>query len=120
MATLTNAFASGCANGKALIVTATSSGSAQTVDTAINSGASYDLYDLWAAVYEDSTTEYQLYVILPESGGTVAVPVTVQGRNGFYPILSGIRLGGAASLDIKVYASSASKIVVLCNPTNVA
>ena len=102
---------SGCASGVPLLVTSTSSGTAQTLDTAVTGTTDRDYYHVWAC--NTHTADVDVTFLL--GGATVpdnviCGPFTLTANSGINVVLDGQFANDAKVL--KVYASSASKITV--------
>ena len=96
-------------NGKQILVTAITNGTAQTIHTAVSGTASQD--EGWIYVYNDNTTSVVINLLW---GGTTepdnVIRATVAGQSGRYLLVDGMLLQN--SLVIKAYASVASKILI--------
>ena len=104
-------YLSGCANGNPLLVTATTTGGAQTLDTAVSGTTDSDFYHVWAN--NTDTSDRDVYFLL---GGTtapddlVAGPYTLPAKGGLNIVIDGLPVNNG--LVLKVYASAASLVTV--------
>lgn len=109
MATFTKAALSGSTNGKQILVTAITSGTAQTIHTAVSGTSSFD--EVWLYVYNDNTTAVIINILW---GGTTEPDNVIRGnvapQSGRFLLCDGMVLQNG--LLIKAYASVASKILI--------
>lgn len=102
---------SGCANGVPLLVTATTAGGAQTVDTAVSGTTDRDYYYVWAN--NTDTSDRDVTFLLggtTEPDNIIVGPFTIYAKSGLNLIIDGTFANNSKVL--KVYGSSASKITV--------
>lgn len=111
MATFAKSKLSGCTNGKQILITAITNGTAQTIHTAVASTGANTWDEVWLYAYNDNTTVVTLTILW---GGTTepdnAIRVTLAGQSGRLLVCDGMVLQN--SLVVKAYASVASKVTI--------
>lgn len=102
---------SGCANGGPLLVTATSAGAAQTLDTAVTGTTDRDYYHVWAC--NTHTADVDVTFLLggtTEPDNIICGPFTLTAKSGVNVVLDGEFANNAKVL--RVYASVGSEVTV--------
>ena len=100
-------FPSGCASGlPSLLITATSSGTAQTFHTAVTGTDDVDFVTIWAANVDGSAN----YNITLEIDAQQYGPFQVSRLSAPFKLLDGVPMNNAKV--VTAYASSASKVVL--------
>src|SRR5579862_9187211 len=109
MSTFTKKALSGSTNGKQILITVTTNGTAQTIHTAVAGTTSFD--EIWLYLYNDNITAVLVTILW---GGSVepdnAIRVTVAPQTGRILLCDGMLLQNG--LVIKAYASVASKVLI--------
>lgn len=104
-------YLSGCTNGNPLLVTATTTGGAQTLDTVVSGTTDTDFLHVW--VNNTDSSDRDVYFLL---GGTTAPddllvgPYTLPAKSGMHIVIDGYPANNG--LVLKVYASASSFITV--------
>jgi hypothetical protein len=111
MATFAKTKLSGSTNGKQILVTVTTNGTAQTIHTAVASTGTNTWDEVWLYAYNDNATVVVLTLLW---GGTNepdnVLRVSLAGQSGRLLVCDGMILQN--SLIIKAYASVASKVTI--------
>lgn len=109
MATFTKNLLSGSTNGKQILITVTTNGTAQTIHTAVSGTSSVD--EVWLYAYNDDTSAHTLSILW---GGTTepnnVIRVNIPAKNSRILCVDGMILQN--SLVIKAYADTANFVVV--------
>jgi hypothetical protein len=111
MATFTKSKLSGSTNGKQILITAITNGTAQTIHTAVASSGANTWDEVWLYIYNDNVTAILVTILW---GGTTepdnAIRITVPGQTGRILLCDGMILQN--SLVVKAYAAVASKVLI--------
>jgi hypothetical protein len=109
MATFTKNPLSGSTNGKQIKISATASGGANTIHTAVSGTAAWD--EIWIYAYNDDTVVRNLVVLF---GGTTEpdnkILIPIQPQSGRTLVVDGMLLQN--SLVVKAYASQTNVVIV--------
>jgi hypothetical protein len=109
MATFTKQKFSGSTNGKQILVTVTTNGTAQTIHTSVAGTSSFD--EVWLYAYNNGTTPILLTLLW---GGTTepdnAIKIYIPAQSGRIEICDGMLLQN--SLIVKAYAATGSVILI--------
>src|SRR5882724_10873274 len=107
--TFTKQMLSGSVNGKQIKITATTSGSANNIHTAVAGSGSFD--EIWLYAYNDFTGSVTLNL---NWGGTTEpdnkITVTVPSLSGRTLVCDGMLLNNG--LTVKAYAATANEIMI--------
>ena len=112
MATFTKVLASGSTQGKGIKISATTSGTANTIHTTGNSSTTLD--EVWVWVVNSSTAAVKATCLV---GGSTSpdneIEVTVPGESGLMLVVPGLILCGTGSAGntVSMFAASANTLI---------
>ena len=108
MATFSKRILSGSTDGKGVVISSTSSGSGNTIHTAVSGTSDFD--EVWIYAFNSHTSSVTLNIEFGGSASAQRISQPVDPASGLYLVVPGFVVQNGAV--ISAYASEASKLIM--------